>query len=459
MAASSSAGYAGNKLTYVFGALGGLLFGYDTAVIAGALLFIREDLAIGAFLQGVVVASLLVGAMVGAGGCGPLSDLIGRRNLILITAGIFTVGAVGAALAPNVSVLIAFRVLLGLAVGSASVTVPVYLAEMAPTEIRGALTSLNQFMIIIGALLASIVNFLLADSEAWRIMLGLGVIPSLILLVGIFTQPETPRWLIKQGREDEARAVLARSRSAERVEAEISEIQSVERREEGGLGELTAGWVRPALLVGIGLAVFQQFIGINTIAYYAPTTLTNAGFDPSAAILVKVVIGVVNVIAIVTVLRLGLIDRIGRKPLLLVGTVGTAASLGIIGIVSVALSPTSTVAAWTTIVCLLTFTGFFSASWGPLTWVVMSEIFPLKIRGAAMGVATILHWAANSLVSLTFPLLLASLGTGLTFIGYALMGVVAFIFVSLFVTETKGRSLEEIENDLLKRIPAGTIRT
>lgn len=402
-------------------------------------------------MQGVVVSSLLVGAMVGAGGCGPLSDLVGRRRLLLVAASFFTIGALGAALSPNVGILIVFRVLLGLAVGAASVTVPVYLAEMAPKELRGAVTSLNQFMIITGIVIAATVNFLLADAEAWRTMLGLGVIPALVLLVGIFSQPETPRWLVKSGRDDEARAVLARSRSTERIESEINEIKEVEAREEGGIRELIAPWVRPALIVGIGLAVFQQLIGINTIAYYAPTILTQLGFDPSTATLFKVVIGLVNLAAIITMLKLGLVDRVGRRPLLLLGTVGTTLSMGMIGLASTIFPPSSTVAVWTTILGLMAFTGIFSASWGPLTWVVLSEIFPLRIRGAAVGGATILHWGANFLVSLTFPILLASLGTGPTFIGYAVIGILVFIFVYFQVAETKGRSLEGIERALFKR--------
>src|SRR5918911_455678 len=279
--ATSAAGRfgGGNKPIYVFGSLGGLLFGYDTGVISGAILFIREELGLTPFLEGLVVASLLLGAAVGAGTAGPLSDKLGRRNIIIIAAILFSIGAIGAALAPNIGVLVFFRVVLGLGVGSAALIVPLYLSEIAPTQIRGAISSLNQLNIVFGILFAYIVNALLASSGAWRWMLGLAVIPSLVLLIGMFFLPETPRWLVSQDRDDQARTVLLRSgRSDEETEREIREIREVEEQEEGGLSELTASWVRPALVVAIGLAVFQQIIGINTIIYYAPTTLTNVGY-------------------------------------------------------------------------------------------------------------------------------------------------------------------------------------
>jgi MFS transporter, SP family, sugar:H+ symporter len=441
-----------SKLVYFFGALGGMLFGYDTGVISGAILFISPDLGLTPFLEGLVVASLLLGAAIGAACAGPLSDRLGRRNLILIAAVTFTVGAIGAALSPNVAVLVLFRVVLGLAVGAAALIVPLYLSEIAPTEIRGAISSLNQLMITVGILLAFIVNALLADSGAWRWMLGLAVIPSLILLVGMYFMPETPRWLVSRGRENEARDVLLQSRTEEEAENEIREIKEVEREEEGGLRELAAPWVRPALIVAIGLAVFQQIIGINTIIYYAPTTLKNVGYGDAAAIYANLIIGVVNVL--MTLVAIRIIDRVGRKPLLLGGLVGMVISLTVLGLSTLLLSepssPTDTVAI-ITLICLAGFIISFAATWGPTVWVVLPEVLPLRIRGTAMGVAIFLHWIANFIVSQTFPSLLAALGPGIPFLGYAVIGVLAFIFVSAFVTETKGRSLEEIEADLQER--------
>ena len=217
-------------------------------------------------------------------------------------------GAIGAALAPGVGVLVLFRVVLGLAVGAAALIVPLYLSEIAPTEIRGAISSLNQLMITVGILLAFIVNALLANSGAWRWMLGLAVVPSVVLFIGMYFMPETPRWLVSRGREDDARDVLMRSRSEEEAENEIREIKEVEREEEGGLRELAAPWVRPALIVAIGLAVFQQIIGINTIIYYAPTTLKNVGYGDAAAIYANLIIGAVNVL--MTLVAIRIVDRV-----------------------------------------------------------------------------------------------------------------------------------------------------
>jgi sugar porter (SP) family MFS transporter len=440
-----------NKLVYFFGALGGLLFGYDTGVIAGAILFINKDLGLSPFMSGLVVSSLLVGAMVGAAFAGPIADATGRRKLVLVAAVVFAVGAIGAALATSAGMLVLFRVVLGLAVGAASLIVPLYLAEVAPTEIRGAVASLNQLMIVTGILIAYIANSALAGAEAWRWMIGLAVVPSALLFLGMLFMPETPRWLVSKDREEEAREVLRRTRDEVAVEAEMNDIKRVESQEEGGLGELLASWVRPALLVGMGLAIFQQIIGINTIVYYAPTTLTNVGFGNSAAILANAGIGVINVT--MTLVAIRFIDRVGRKPLLLVGAAGMALSLGILGLTSLLLPEPSGVGlvGIVTLVCLALFIAAFAVSWGPIVWVMLGEIFPLKVRGSAMAVATVLLWGANFVVSLSFPVLLEALGLGWLFLGYALIGLAALLFVRYFVTETKGRSLEKIESDLRER--------
>jgi len=274
------------RTIYFFGALGGLLFGYDTGVISGALLFIPDDFKLTPFLQGAIVAALLLGAMIGAALAGRLSDRLGRRHLIIVAAVIFTAGALLAALAPSVAVLITARFIIGLAVGSAALVVPLYLAEIAPTEVRGAVASLNQLMIVGGILVAFVVNAILASSGDWRLMLGLAAVPSLVLLVGMLFMPETPRYLVHAGDEKEAREVLEDLPGDERPDERIEEIRDVEQEEAGtGLrGLWEAKWVRPALLVAIGLAVFQQLVGINTIIYYAPTTLTNVGFAKTSAI-------------------------------------------------------------------------------------------------------------------------------------------------------------------------------
>jgi MFS transporter, SP family, sugar:H+ symporter len=347
---------------------------------------------------------------------------------------------------------------IGLAVGSAALVVPLYLSEVAPKEIRGRVASLNQLMIVIGILAAFIVNAILASSGDWRLMLGLAAVPSLILLVGMLPMPETPRFLVQAGEEDEAREVLEEVQADEAArdetpERQVEEIREADEREEvSGLAALRESWVRPALVVAIGLAVLQQLIGINTIIYYAPTTLTNAGYGDEAAIYANLVIGALNVA--MTVVAIRIIDRIGRKPMLLVGLVGMVTSLTVLGVASELLAEPdsgSDPAAIVTLICLAGFIVSFAATWGPVVWVMLPEVLPLSVRGTAMGVAVCLHWGANFLVSQTFPILLDGLGPGPVFLGYAVIGVLAFLFVKALVPETKGRSLEEIEESLQSR--------
>ena len=447
----------GRKI-FFFGALGGVLFGYDTGVISGAILFISKDFGLSPFMQGAVVAALLLGAMLGAALAGPLSDRIGRRRLIMIAGVTFTIGALAAAAAPSAWPLVGARFVIGLAVGSAALVVPLYLSEIAPTELRGRIASLNQMMIVLGILAAFVVNAILASSGDWRLMLGLAAVPSVVLLLGMISMPETPRFLVRQGEEGEAREVLeevTQSRAArkDQPDRKIEEIREVDEREEGGLRTLLKErWVRPALVIAIGLAVFQQLIGINTIIYYAPTTLTSVGFKPESAIYLNLIIGVLNVA--MTIVAIRIIDRVGRKPMLLAGLVGMVTSLAVLGIASELLSkPTAPgdPAAIVTFVCLAGFIVSFAATWGPAVWVMLPEVLPLSVRGTAMGVAVCLHWFANFLVSQSFPIMLDSWGPGPVFLGYAAIGVVAFAFVKALAPETKGRSLEEIESDLQRK--------
>jgi sugar porter (SP) family MFS transporter len=451
------------RTIYFFGALGGVLFGYDTGVISGALLFIPNTFKLTPFLEGAIVAALLLGAMIGAACAGRLSDRLGRRRLIIIAAIVFTGGALLAALAPTVAVLIAARFIIGLAVGSAALVVPLYLAEIAPAKIRGAITSLNQLMIVGGILAAYIVNAILASSGNWRLMLGLAAVPSLVLLVGMFFMPETPRYLVHAGEEETAKEVLEDLPGDDRPQERIDEIREVDETDESGTGLralLRAKWVRPALLVATGLAVFQQLVGINTIIYYAPTTLTNVGFSKTSAIYANLIIGVINVA--LTILAVRLIDRVGRKPLLFAGVAGMTGSLIVLGVgLSVLATPhhPGDPAAVLTLICLATFIASFAATWGPVVWVMIPEVLPLSVRGTAMGVAVFGNWAANFAVSQTFPPLLNSLGPGPVFLGYAALGICAGLFVKALVAETKGRSLEDIEADLQRSTGIRTRRS
>jgi sugar porter (SP) family MFS transporter len=449
-----SEGSAGNRrFVYIMAsiaALGGLLFGFDTGVISGALLFIRQDFNLNAFTEGFIVSSLLLGAVVGAGVSGALSDRLGRRTIILVAAVVFGMGAIGAALSPNVETLILFRFVLGLGVGTASALVPSYISESAPTEVRGSLSSLFQLAITVGILVAYLVNALFAPVGEWRWPLGLAFVPALVLFVGMYLMPETPRWLVSKGRDVEARRVLGRTRGTEEeVEDEIEEIHRVEEetRQQAGYRELLAPWVRPMLVAGIGLAIFQQFVGINTVIYYAPTIINSTGLANVTSILATVGIGVVNVL--MTIVAILVIDRIGRKPLLYIGLAGMVVSLGIIG--GAFLDPSfAGIISWVTLVGLMLYVASFAVSFGPLLWVMLPEIFPLKVRGAGAGVGALSNWGANFVVSQAFLPLVALIGTTAVFWILAVICVVAAIFIHLRVPETRGRSLEQIETDLRK---------
>jgi sugar porter (SP) family MFS transporter len=431
-------------------ALGGLLFGFDTGVISGALLFIRQDFNLNAFTEGFIVSSLLLGAMVGAGVSGALSDRLGRRTIILVAAVIFAVGAIGAALSPSVEILIFSRFVLGLGVGTASALVPSYISESAPTEVRGSLSSLFQLAITLGILVAYLVNAIFAPVGDWRWPLGLAAVPALVLLVGMYFLPETPRWLISQDRDDEARRVLERTRAGEKIEGELEEIRKVEEetKEQAGYRELLAPWVRPMLVAGIGLAIFQQFVGINTVIYYAPTIIKSTGLANVTSILATVGIGIVNVL--MTIVAILVIDRIGRKPLLFVGLAGMVVSLVIIG--GAFLDPSlSGIISWVTLAGLMLYVASFAVSFGPLLWVMLPEIFPLRVRGAGAGVSALSNWGANFVVAQAFLPLVALIGTTAVFWILAGICVVAAIFIHFWVPETRGRSLEQIETDLRRK--------
>ncbi len=439
----------GNGFVFFFGALGGLLFGYDTGVISGAILFIERDMALPAFEKGIVVSAILLGAIFGAAFIGNLSDKYGRRKMVLAASAIFAAGAILSAFAPNAVILIAARVLLGTAVGGASALVPVYLAEMAPARLRGSLSALNQLLITVGILTAYIVNLVFVDfTHGWRIMLGFAALPAVILFCGTLFMPESPRWLISKGKDKEAKEILDALRKGQGVDEEIREIKENNAKEGGGFKELFAGWVRPALTIGVGLAVFQQFIGCNTVIYYAPTIFKSVGFGNSSAILSTVGIGVLNVI--VTVFALLIMDKVNRRTMLIAGSSGMAFALFMLGFLTHSGAANSAFAAYVTVAALAVYIFFFAATWGPVMWIMIGEVFPLKIRGLGVGVSSVSNWTANLLVALTFPLLLQKIGSSL-FIFYAFMALLSIAFVKFKVFETRGRSLEEIEASLYSK--------
>ena len=445
---------------WFFGALGGILWGFDTGVISGALLYIPDDIPLSPFESGMVVSGLLVGAMLGAGMSGRLADTLGRRLLILAGGIVFVIGTLGAALGLNVAMLVGFRFVMGIGVGIISVVVPMYLSELAPKEIRGRLTSLMQLLVTVGIFLAYLTDFAFAASHAWRWMIGIGVIPAVLLAVGIYTQPESPRWLAgnRDGGEDEARRILARLRgSEEAAREELAEIhESVraeqEQTERVTIGALVRGRLRPIFMVGMLLVFFQNFVGINTIIYYAPTLLTNVGFGDQGAILANVGIGFVNMV--MTVPGMFLIDRAGRRPLLRWGALGMCAAMVLLTVTNLAGMEQGPLLLGLTLAGIVVYIASFSISWGPVQWVLLPELFPLRVRAGAVGICVTFNWLFNMLVALLFPSLLDLFGAGWNFLFFAVMTGLAYLFATRLLPETKGRSLEAIEREMLGTAPA-----
>jgi sugar porter (SP) family MFS transporter len=427
-------------------ALGGLLFGYDTGVVSGALLFLHNSFPnITSFQKELVTSLLLVGAMVGALIAGRVADRIGRRPTVLITAMLFVLGVLGAAFSPGFGFLIVMRFVIGLAVGSASMVVPLYIAESAPPQIRGALVSFNQLAITSGILTSYLVDYGLASSQNWRLMFGLAAVPAVALFGGVYFQHESPHWLIAQGREDEAREVLHRVRVATDIDAEIDEVRELSQRE-SNWRDLLDPAIRPALTVGVLLAVFQQVTGINTIIYYAPTLLKGAGLGSSAALLANVVNGAVNVG--MTLVAIRLLDRVGRRPLLLCGTTGMAVALIVMALSFLGGDQLSGTSAIVAIGALLVYTASFAIGLGPVFWLLISEIYPVGVRGQAMSVAAIANWGANFVVTISFLTLLGAIHGSGTFFLFAGLTITALVYFRARVPETKNRSLQEIERDL-----------
>ena len=436
----------GKRFVYLataISALGGLLFGYDVGVISGAILFIKEAFSLSPGLEEIVVSSVLLGSLIGAMVGGTLADRLGRRRLLILTAVVFGLGAIGAALAPGTAWLIAARIVAGAAIGIASFVAPLYISEIALVAIRGKLVSINQVALTGGIVISYLIDYAFAGSQAWRWMFALAVIPAAAFGVGLLFIPNSPRWLVGRGQVDQARAVLKRIRAPGRVEGELDEIQQSVGQQKGHWSELLSPLLRPAMIVGIGLAITQQITGINTVIYYAPTIFKFAGMSSaSAAILASVGVGVVNVV--LTVMAMLLIDRVGRRPLLLVSLAGMALSLFVLGL-AFALPQLSGSLGWIAVVSLMVYVGSFAVGLGPVFWLILSEIYPLRIRGRAMSIGTVANWSANLIVALSFLTLTQVLGKPATFWLYGIISIGAWLFAFFLVPETKGRSLEEIE--------------
>src|SRR5689334_1738714 len=395
-------------LTAAIAGLGGLLFGYDTGVIAGALLFIKTDFDLGSFAQGLVVAAVPIGAVAGAAIAGPAADTYGRRLMILVAA-------------------------------------PVYISEVAPPESRGRLVSFFQLAVTIGILVAYLVGFAFDGIEGWRWMLGLGCVPALALAFGMLRMPQSPRWLVMTGDDFTARATLAKIRvdDPDTIDREIEEIKESIEEKPGQWSELLQPVVKAALVVGVGLAILQQVTGINTVIYYAPTIVEFTGVDSSAgSILAAVGVGVINVAF--TVLALRLLDRAGRRTLLMVGVSGMVVSLFALGLAFEG-GGGSTFDSALAIASLMTYVASFAISLGPIFWLLNGEIYPLSVRSKAAGIETMANWTFNFIVSLTFLLLIEALGRSGAFWFYGAVGLLTLVFCWKLVPETKGKPLEEIQ--------------
>lgn len=449
-------------------ALGGFLFGFDTAIINGAVDALAGnvsgfDLNVG--LKGFAVSSALIGCAVGAWFAGPISNKYGRIPVMVVAAGMFLISSIGSGLAFSVVDLIIWRVIGGFGVGAASVIAPAYIAEVSPAKIRGRLGSLQQLAIVTGIFASLLTDALLAGIAgeaaaplwgltAWRWMFISAALPALVYGIMSLRLPESPRYLVRQGEIDRASEVLTTVTGTIDVKGKIKEItDTIDTERKESLRDLLGSrfGLKPVVWVGILLSVFQQFVGINVIFYYSTTLWQSVGFDESSALLTSVITSVTNIV--VTIVAILLVDRIGRRIMLLVGSVGMTVTLGMMSLAfsfgtldaagSVTLpDPWATVA----LICANGFVVFFGATWGPLVWVLLGEMFPNSIRAGALAVAAAAQWAANFFISTTFPAF-AEIGLTFAYGFYAFFALLSFFFVYFKVAETKGKELEEMTDD------------
>lgn len=440
------------KITIV-AAVGGLLFGYDTAVVAGAIGFIQQRFDLSPAMMGWIASCALLGCITGAMFAGYLSDRFGRKKILILSAILFAVSSVGTAMPYDLTWFVVFRILGGLGIGIASMISPMYITECAPADIRGRLVSINQFGIVTGILLIYFVNAGIAGlyDEAWNIhtgwrwMFGSGIVPSIIFFVLLMFVPESPRWLIQAGRVTEAEEILTKINGSVKAKAELREIEAAIHIETGTFSELFRPGLRTALVIGIILSIVSQITGINAIMYYAPEIFKSTGDGSSSALMQTILVGVVNLLF--TIVAIKYVDRAGRKKLLMGGSAGMAICLAIIGMAFYM----DAVKGYLVLVAILAYIACFALSLGPLTFVVIAEIFPNRVRGRAMSICLFFLWASVYFVSQFFPMLLESIGSAYTFWIFMGTSILAFLFAWKIVPETKGKSLEEIEKSWHKK--------
>lgn len=440
-------------------ALGGFLFGYDTGVVSGALLFMKTEFGLNAVEQGSVVSVLLLGAMAGAVGAGQAADRLGRKATVGLEGLVFVAGTAIMVFSVSYWMLLAGRLVLGVAVGAASATVPVYLSEISPVEIRGRVLTLNQLMITIGILVSYLIDLAFSGSGLWRAMFAFGAIPAAALAVGALWLPESLAWQLAHGQEDKARATITSVTNEARADRLVEDFQRQRQAEAHDGGPQQKGWrvllatsVRPALVVGLTLAAVQQFGGINTIIYYAPTIMRKTGLTASNSIFYSVFIGVINLA--MTVVAIKLVDRAGRRPLLFFSLAGMLITLVLLGM--------SFVAGWgsaLSLVFMVLYITAFAVGLGPVFWVLIGEVFPPSARAVGSSASTMVNWGSNFVVSLVFLSVANAIGQGQTFWIFAAVCAFALWFVSRYVPETRNRAFGEIDADLQQRFGPKTEQT
>lgn len=429
-------------------ALGGLLFGYDISVISGTIPFITDFFSMDEQMKGWVVSSALIGCILGASYAGRLGDKFGRKKILLATSILFAISAIGSGMAATIPSFVIYRIIGGLAVGGASVLAPMYIAEVSPAQVRGRMVSVNQLTIVIGIAMAYYINYLLlaTGDVAWRWMLAAEAVPALLFFAALFIVPESPRWLVARNRNNEASAILTKVAGSEFAGFELQEINESLRGKEkrGTLKDAFKKKYAFILFIGIFLAVFQQWSGINVIFFYAPDIFAKANLGINDSLFQTTLVGLTNVVF--TVLAMRVIDKIGRKKLMLIGAAGMAICYLLIGY----LFQSAKTESLFLLSLLIVTPAFFAFGLGPTVWVVLSEIFPNKIRGAAMSVSTFSLWVACYLLTLTFPVFVEWFSAANTFWIYAFICVVGFVVILKYLPETKGISLEKLEKQLVK---------
>jgi MFS transporter, SP family, xylose:H+ symportor len=420
-------------------AFGGYLFGFDFAVISGALPFLKEQFAFNEYWEGFATASLAFGCIAGCLVAGNISERYGRRPGLMLAAGLFMVSSLAMAVASTREIFITARFVAGIGVGMASMLSPLYIAEVAPANVRGRMVAINQLTIVIGILFTNIINYLLRNNgvDAWRWMVGLGAVPSALFLAGVLWLPESPRWLVAHGYKEKARVILGKISGSAYADETIGVMSDAPKNtSKVSYRSVFEKAIFPAVLVGIGLAVFQQFCGINVVFNFTTTIFESIGFNKDDQLKQTVFIGIINLVF--TIVAMWQVDKLGRRPLMLFGSLVLAILYVISALLLQAKSPFAAGA-------LLAAIGTYAMSLAPVTWVLISEIFPNKVRGVATSVAVIALWISYAVLVFTFPILASHLGTYTPFYIYAGICLGGFLFIKLKVKETKGKTLEELE--------------